>query len=137
MKKISLLAPLLAAAACGGGSSQQTAAPPAEPVPAAGAPAAAPDPHLEARKAFVSPGGMWMPRQIATLAPQLQALGLEIAPDQLAAPTSPVLGAVVSLGSCSASFVSPDGLVVTNHHCVQGMLAFNSNEKNNLVENGF
>src|SRR5512134_3779289 len=113
MKKISLLAPLLAAAACGGGSSKQTAAPVAEPGEVAPpAPGAAADPHLEARKAFVSPGGMWMPRQVATLAPQLQAMGLEIAPEQLAEPVSPVLGAVVSVGTCSASFVSPDGLVV-------------------------
>jgi hypothetical protein len=32
----------------------------------------------------------------------------------------------VSLGGCTASFVSPDGLIVTNHHCVTGQLQFNS-----------
>jgi hypothetical protein len=142
MKKISLLAPLLAAAACGGGSSKQPTGPGAGDVAQSGeagggAATAQPDPHLEARKAFESPGGMWMPRQISTLAPDLAKLGLEIDPAQLADPLSPVLGSVVSLGGCSASFVSPDGLVVTNHHCVQGALGFNSSEKENLVENGF
>jgi hypothetical protein len=142
MKKTSLLASLLAAtAACGGGSSTQPAAqlPGDDPGVAAGepAPGGAADPQLEARKAYVSPGGMWMPRQIATLAPTLKELGLAIDPGQLSDPLSPVLGSMVSLGHCSASFVSPQGLVVTNHHCVQGALAFNSDEKNNLVENGF
>ena len=36
------------------------------------------------------------------------------------------MGAIVSLGGCSASFVSPDGLIVTNNHCVQGSLQYNS-----------
>ena len=42
--------------------------------------------------------------------------------DPLAAP----LAAIVSLGGCTASFVSPEGLIVTNHHCVQGALQLNS-----------
>jgi hypothetical protein len=33
--------------------------------------------------------------------------------------------------------VSPDGLIVTNHHCVQGALKFNSTPAKNLLENGF
>jgi hypothetical protein len=33
--------------------------------------------------------------------------------------------------------VSPDGLIVTNHHCVQGAAQLNSTEKENIVENGF
>src|SRR5664280_3185765 len=47
------------------------------------------------------------------------------------------MGAIVSLGGCSASFVSPDGLIVTNHHCVQGALQFNSTPQKNLMEDGF
>jgi hypothetical protein len=33
--------------------------------------------------------------------------------------------------------VSPEGLIVTNHHCVQGALKFNSTKEKNLLENGF
>src|SRR5688572_26963740 len=79
-----------------------------------------------ARRAHVSVGGKWMPRQILDQADTLRGLGLAIDPARLADPLSPVLGAVVSLGGCSASLVSPDGLIVTNHHCVQGPLQLNS-----------
>ncbi|HET9991269.1 MAG TPA: S46 family peptidase, partial [Kofleriaceae bacterium] len=44
---------------------------------------------------------------------------------------------IVSLGGCTASFVSSEGLIVTNHHCVQGALQLNSTPDKNLVENGF
>ena len=44
----------------------------------------------------------------------------------LADPLDAPLAAVVWLGGCTASFVSPDGLIVTNHHCVQGALQLNS-----------
>lgn len=38
---------------------------------------------------------------------------------------------------CTGSFVSPDGLVLTNHHCVMDCLAELSSERDDLVENGF
>ena len=47
------------------------------------------------------------------------------------------MGAVVSLGGCSASFVSAEGLVVTNHHCARGSVQFNSTAENNYLQNGF
>lgn len=38
---------------------------------------------------------------------------------------------------CSASFVSPDGLVLTNHHCVIGCVEELSTPAENLVDEGF
>jgi len=38
---------------------------------------------------------------------------------------------------CSASFVSPDGLVMTNHHCVVNCLAQLSTAQKNYAENGY
>jgi V8-like Glu-specific endopeptidase len=46
--------------------------------------------------------------------------------------------AIVRLESgCTGSFVSPDGLVLTNHHCVASCLAQNSTAERDLVANGF
>jgi len=81
-------------------------------------------------------GGMWMPQQIPALAPRLQELGFTGDPRAFADLTGQPMGAVVSLGGCSAAFVSPDGLIATNHHCVQGALQFNSTPERNLIEDG-
>jgi hypothetical protein len=40
-------------------------------------------------------------------------------------------------GGCSASFVSNDGLILTNHHCVISCLQQLSTAENDLVANGF
>ena len=47
------------------------------------------------------------------------------------------MGAIVSLGGCSASFVSPDGLIVTNHHCAVSALQYNATPERNLLLDGF
>ncbi|MFK7929223.1 MAG: S46 family peptidase [Myxococcota bacterium] len=81
--------------------------------------------------------GMWLPEQIPEIAPAWTERGLEIDPEALADPLGKPLGAIVSLGFCSASFVSPDGLIATNHHCVEGFLQQNSTGANNLHKDGF
>ena len=69
------------------------------------------------------PGGMWMPRQIADIhAETLKKMGLEIDPQVFADPLQFLLNAIVSLGGCSASFISPQGLIITNYHCVRNYL---------------
>src|SRR5689334_13426807 len=40
-------------------------------------------------------------------------------------------------GGCSASFISPQGLVMTNHHCVLDCVQQLSTAQQNLVETGF
>ena len=41
------------------------------------------------------------------------------------------------LTNCTASFVSPDGLILTNHHCVESCLAELSSKNNSLLDLGF
>ncbi|HVV83912.1 MAG TPA: S46 family peptidase [Kofleriaceae bacterium] len=151
MKRTSFVVALLFAAACGGKKT-----PVVEPTPGSGsgsvteevpgavvdpfAPGAVTqDPALEARKAFRNPGGMWMPRQMAQPphAAILAGMGVKVPASALADPLAAPLDAVVSLGGCTGSFVSPDGLIVTNHHCVQGALQINSTPDKNYVETGF
>nr|WP_325027364.1 S46 family peptidase [Microbulbifer pacificus] len=85
----------------------------------------------------VSTEGMWMPRQLPELGDKLKSLGLELDPKTMTDLTQFPMNAVVSLGGCSASFVSPQGLVATNHHCAYGSISYNSTEDNDLLTNGF
>ncbi|UCD24875.1 MAG: S46 family peptidase [Gemmatimonadota bacterium] len=43
----------------------------------------------------------------------------------------------VRIPGCSASFVSPNGLLVTNHHCVRGRVAQVSQPGETLLDSGF
>ncbi len=81
--------------------------------------------------------GMWTPEQLPDIEDQLEDAGMRIDPDKLADLTAFPMGAVISLGGCTASFVSPSGLVVTNHHCARGSVQFNSTEDRNLLVDGF
>jgi hypothetical protein len=45
--------------------------------------------------------------------------------------------ATVRLANCTGSFVSPNGLILTNHHCVEGCLAELSSKEKSLVDDGF
>jgi len=81
--------------------------------------------------------GMWMPSQLPQLAKELKAAGFKGNPADLANLTRHPMSAVVSLGGCTASFVSPQGLVVTNHHCALGAIQLNSTAERNLIDDGF
>lgn len=81
--------------------------------------------------------GMWMPQQLPQISNELKAAGLALDPADLTKLTEFPAAAIVSLGGCSASFVSPNGLVATNHHCAYGSIAHNSTPENDLLANGF
>jgi hypothetical protein len=81
--------------------------------------------------------GMWTPDQLPARAESLRAAGFELPAAQLAQLDGAPVGAIVSLGFCSGSFVSADGLVITNHHCAEGFLALNSNDGVDYVADGF
>ena len=81
--------------------------------------------------------GMWVPQQLPEIAGPLKKAGLKLNPEQLANLTGDPMGAVVALGGCTASFVSPQGLVATNHHCAYGAIQLNSTAEKNLIKDGF
>lgn len=81
--------------------------------------------------------GMWQPHQLAQIKDKLKAAGLKLDPEKMADLDQFPMNAIVSLGGCSASFLSEQGLVITNHHCAYGSIQHNSTEENNLLVNGF
>ncbi len=81
--------------------------------------------------------GMWLPRQTAGIASDLKAAGLELDPALLGNLKSAPLNAIASLGGCSAAFLSPQGLVATNHHCVYGSIQYNSKPGQDYLSDGF
>ncbi|MCC6071811.1 S46 family peptidase [Massilia sp. GCM10020059] len=81
--------------------------------------------------------GQWQPHQLPQLKSELKRIGITIPAEKLTDLTKHPMSAIVSLGGCSASFVSPDGLVVTNHHCAYGAIQRNATPEKNYIVNGF
>ncbi|QYK00991.1 S46 family peptidase [Shewanella psychrotolerans] len=81
--------------------------------------------------------GQWQPYQMPSIADKLSERGIKIPAKQLADLTQYPMNAVVGLGYCTASFVSPQGLVVTNHHCAYRAIQYNSKKEHNYIADGF
>ena len=81
--------------------------------------------------------GQWKPGQIADIHPQASALGLARSADELWGSEGGLLRAAINYGGCSAAFVSPQGLIATNHHCAYGALQANSSVEQDYLRDGF
>ncbi|MGD9562645.1 MAG: S46 family peptidase [Pyrinomonadaceae bacterium] len=82
--------------------------------------------------------GMYMMDKIATI-DGLKKRGLKISPREIYNPAGGGLSeAVIRLSiGCTAEFVSPEGLILTNHHCGFDALVSASTPGKDLVETGF
>ncbi len=82
--------------------------------------------------------GMYTPDRIASLT-NLKKRGLKIKPEEIYNPAGGGLtDAVIRLSiGCTAEFVSPEGLILTNHHCGFDALVSASTPEKDLVETGF
>jgi hypothetical protein len=68
----------------------------------------------------------------------LKQKGLKIAAEDIYNPKgTSLIEAVVQLSGCTGSFVSPDGLIITNHHCVFGAVQAASSVEKDYLTNGF
>src|SRR5471032_72225 len=81
--------------------------------------------------------GQWQPYQLPQLKAELKRVGIEIPAEKLADLSKHPMSAIVSLGGCSASFVSDAGLVVTNHHCAYGAIQRNATPEHNYIVDGY
>jgi hypothetical protein len=76
--------------------------------------------------------GMWTYDNFPAAAVK-QKLGVDITPAWL----DRVRTATIRLSNCTASFVSPDGLILTNHHCAASCIEQLSASDKDLLRGGF
>ena len=83
--------------------------------------------------------GQWLPTQVRDFDwPALAKRGLKLTKDEFWHPEKGgVLSATVQINGCTASFVSADGLIVTNHHCGFGAVTDLSTPEHNYLRDGF
>src|SRR5436190_6377597 len=88
---------------------------------------------------FAFDEGMYAPGQIAGIEGMLKKKGMKIKASDIYNPAGVGLtDAILRLSiGCTAEFVSPDGLILTNHHCGFDALVTHSTPANDLVETGF
>jgi hypothetical protein len=84
--------------------------------------------------------GKWTPQQVLELDPKwLAQQGLQLPPSRLWDPQrgTGLLAATISTGGCSAGWISADGLFITNHPGLFGVLLEHATPENDIVEKGF
>ena len=68
----------------------------------------------------------------------LQSLGLQLSDEQIFSTGDiSLVQALVRVGGCTGSFVSSEGLIITNHHCAFGAVAAASSVSNDYITDGF
>ena len=78
--------------------------------------------------------GMWMLDELKYLPlDEMRTKGLELSPKEI----YNLKEAVVLIGGGSGAFVSPDGLILTNHHVAFGAIQHESTLEENFIKNGF
>ncbi len=82
-------------------------------------------------------GGMWIPTELNEK--EMKDLGMKISAKQIFDPSKPsIKDAVVQFnGGCTAEIISPQGLLLTNHHCGYGQIQKHSTVKNDYLSDGF
>jgi len=80
--------------------------------------------------------GMYPLSEIKNL--NLKELGFNISIDELYNTNGvSLITALVNLSGCTGSFISENGLILTNHHCSYSAISKASTVENNYLENGF
>jgi hypothetical protein len=82
--------------------------------------------------------GMWLFTHLQKIYPQMKELGLKLTPEDIySINQSSLKDAVVSLSFCTAEIVSPQGLMLTNHHCAYDAMQNHTTTENNYLDVGF
>jgi len=85
--------------------------------------------------------GMWLPLHIQRLNyADMEKMGLQLTPKEIYSINhSSLKDAIVNLGGgfCTGEIISPEGLMITNHHCGYDYIQSHSTIENNILTNGF
>ena len=84
--------------------------------------------------------GMWLlPLLKGQKFPEMQALGLKLQDYDIYSPDSASLkdAVVIFGGGCTGEIVSPEGLLLTNHHCGYGCIQRHSTLEHDYLTDGF
>ena len=83
--------------------------------------------------------GMWLPMLVKRLnAEDLQKAGCKLTPEEIYdVNNSSLKDNIIHLEFCTAELVSPNGLMLTNHHCAMSGIQANTTIKNNYLDRGF
>jgi len=83
--------------------------------------------------------GMWLPSNIHHNIEEMQKMGFRLSASDLYSHDSvSIKDAVVRFGGgCTGSFISDQGLVITNHHCGFGQLQKHATVENDYITHGF
>jgi len=84
--------------------------------------------------------GMWIPLLLKSLnEAEMQSMGMRLsAEDVFSINRGSLKDAIVHFGGfCTSELISPDGLLLTNHHCGYGQIQSHSSLENNYLKNGF
>ncbi|RYD57855.1 MAG: S46 family peptidase [Sphingobacteriales bacterium] len=83
--------------------------------------------------------GMWIPSLIGKNYNEMARMGLKLSKEDLYSINQASLkDAVVQFGGgCTGELISPNGLLITNHHCGYGAIAGLSSVEKNYLDNGF
>lgn len=84
--------------------------------------------------------GMWLPMLVEKNMATMTDMGFQLTADDIYnINTACLKDAIIALdrGSCTASFVSSEGLIMTNHHCGYSEIQSHSTIENDLLTNGF
>ncbi|MBK9564051.1 MAG: S46 family peptidase [Saprospiraceae bacterium] len=84
--------------------------------------------------------GMWLPQLLKLLnEKEMKSMGMKISAEDIYSVNKGSLkDAIVHFGGfCTSELISPNGLLLTNHHCGYGQIQSHSTMGNNLIKNGF
>ena len=83
--------------------------------------------------------GMWIPALLQAVEGDMQDMGLKLsAEDIYSINRSSLKDAIVQFGGgCTASLISDQGLLLTNHHCGYGQIQSHSSLERDILKDGF